>query len=58
MKKLERAFRKDLVKMLSQSEDSESLRFTEELKAAGQYTEATEDEICRFLDVLDSMEAA
>ena len=49
-KKLDAASRKDLVKMLEQSEDVEALAFAEELKKAGMYADATEDEIERFME--------
>ena len=57
MKLLQRAFRKDLVQMLSQSEDAEASEFAKELERIGQYTEATANEIERFLKIVDAIEA-
>ncbi|WP_299073265.1 hypothetical protein [uncultured Paraglaciecola sp.] len=51
-KKLEAAMRKDLVKMLEQSDDKKALDFAKELKVAGMFTEATEDEIERFMELV------
>ena len=52
MKMLDSAMRTDLIQLLRQSDDSELQAFADELVAAGQYTEATADEIERFMDLV------
>jgi hypothetical protein len=38
--------------MLEQSDDSRALAFAKELKESGMYTEANEDEIERFMELV------
>lgn len=52
LKRLDAATRKELVKMLEQSDDAEALDFAKELKNAGMYKEASEDEIERFMELV------
>lgn len=51
-KKLDAATRKDLVQMLEQADETAALEFAQELKDSGMYTEATEDEIERFMEIV------
>ena len=46
------ASRKDLVKIVEQSDEVEALEFAQELKDAGMYAEASEDEIERFMEIV------
>ena len=52
MKMINRATRKDLLELLDANDYGDDGRtLAEDLKAAGPYTEATEDEIERFMDL-------
>lgn len=44
--------RKELVKMLEEHGASEALEFAKELRDSGMFTEATEDEIERFMKIV------
>ena len=50
--KLDSTTRKDLVKMLEQSNDEKALSFAKKLRDAGMFTEASEDEIERFMELV------
>jgi hypothetical protein len=52
MKRLDNAMRTDLIGMLRTSDEPEHVAFADELEAAGPYTEATEDEIERFMEIV------
>lgn len=52
MKSLDKAMRTDLIVMLRQSTDPKLIAFADELTAAGPYTEATEDEIEKFIELV------
>lgn len=52
MKRLDNAMRTDLIELARQSDDEEMLAFADELEASGKYTEATQDEIERFMELV------